>query len=119
MTTSANSPVSSGLGPQSPGKSEKPAIRHRNPQTLLTSAAVITRARDELAALTGYKVDSVSGFEKTDAGWRLTITVVELRRIPASTDILATYQATLDEAGDVITYHRSNRYLRSQTGEQS
>ena len=117
MTNSAGSSPSSGLGPNSPGKSEGATVRHRNPQTLLTSAAVITRARDELSALTGYKVDSVSGFERTDDGWRLTVTVVELRRIPASTDILATYEATLNEAGDIINYHRGSRYSRNQTGE--
>jgi len=117
MTNNANSPLSPGPDSQSPGKSERPAVRHRNPQTFLTSAAVITRARDELAALTGYKVDSVSGFEKTDEGWQLTVTVVELPRIPASTDILATYEATLNEAGDIVNYRRSARYSRSQTGE--
>jgi len=84
---------------------------------LLTSATVITRARDELSALIGYKVDSVSGFERTDDGWRLAVTVVELPRIPASTDILATYDAILNEAGDIINYHRGARYLRCQTGE--
>jgi len=117
MSNSADSPLSSGPDPQSSGKNERPAVRHRNPQTFLTSAAVITRARDELAALTGYKVDSVSGFEKTDDGWQLTVTVVELHRIPASTDILATYEATLNEAGDIVNYHRGARFSRSQTGE--
>ncbi len=118
MSNRADSPLSSGPAPQPPGKSKRPTVRHRNPQTFLMSAAVITRARDELAALTGYKVDSVSGFEKTDEGWRLAVTVVELRRIPASTDILATYEATLNEAGDIVNYHRAARYGRSQVGEK-
>jgi hypothetical protein len=117
MSNNANSPLSPASDPQSSGKNERPALRHRNPQTFLTSAAVITRARDELAALTGYKIDSIAGFEKTEDGWRLSVTVVELHRIPASTDILATYEATLNEAGDIVNYHRSSRYSRSQTGE--
>jgi len=116
MTTSANSPLSSDLGSQPSVKSERPAIRHRNPQTLLTSVVVIARARDELAALTGYKADSVSGFARTDEGWRLTVTAVELRRIPPSTDILATYEVTLNDAGDIVSYDRTNRYLRNQAG---
>ena len=116
MTTSANNPLSSDLGPQSSGRSERAAIRHRNPQTLLTSVIVIARARDELAALTGYRADSVSGFARTDEGWRLTVTAVELRRIPPSTDILATYEVTLNDAGDIISYDRTNRYLRNQAG---
>ncbi len=116
MTNSANHPLSSSLGPQSPGKSEESVVRHGNPQTLLTSAVVIARARDGLAALTGYKVDSVSGFERTDEGWRLTVTVVELHRIPAATDVLATYEAALNEAGDIISYRRASRYFRDQVG---
>jgi hypothetical protein len=117
MSNSADSPLSPGPDQPSSGKNERPAMRQRNPQTLLTSASVITRARDELAALTGFKVDSIAGFEKIDDGWRLSVTVVELRRIPASTDILATYEATLNEAGDIVNYHRSSRYSRNQTGE--
>jgi len=118
MTSSADNSPSSGVVPHPSAKDNKTHIRHRNPQVFLTSAVVIARARDELAALTGYKTDSVSGFEKTDDGWRLTVTVVELRRIPASTDILATYEANLNEAGDIVNYHRGTRYCRSQTGEQ-
>jgi hypothetical protein len=116
MTNSANNPLLPELDHQTSGKSERPAIRHRNPQTLLTSVVVIARARDELAALTGYKADSVSGFERTDEGWRLTVTAVELRRIPPSTDILATYEVTLNDAGDIVSYDRTNRYLRNQAG---
>jgi hypothetical protein len=116
MTNSANNPLPPELDHQTSGKSERPAIRHRNPQTLLTSVVVIARARDELAALTGYKADSVSGFERTDEGWRLTVTAVELRRIPPSTDILATYEVTLNDAGDIVSYDRANRYLRNQAG---
>lgn len=118
MTNSANTPLPPDFGASTPDRNQRPAARHRNPQALLTTAAVITRARDELAALTGYKIDSVSGFAKTEEGWELSVVVVELHRIPASTDILATYEASLDEAGDIVRYHRGARYLRSQTGEQ-
>ncbi len=116
MTTSANSPLSSEPGSPLAAKNERSAIRHRNPQTLLTSVVVIARARDELSALTGYKADSVSGFARTDEGWRLTVTAVELHRIPPSTDLLATYEVTLNDAGDIVSYDRTSRYLRNQAG---
>lgn len=92
-------------------------MRHRKPQTFSSSVAIISRARDELQHLTGYNVDSVSAFERTDEGWRLSVTVVELRRIPAATDVLAIYDVILNEAGDVITYHRGKRYFRDQVGQ--
>ncbi len=116
VNNSPDSACSSGLDSKSPRKSEESVVRNRNPQAFLTAAAIIHRARDELAALTGYKVDNVSGFERTDEGWRVTVTVVELRRIPAATDVLATYEATLNEAGDIISYHRGSRYFRDQVG---
>ena len=98
--------------------SDAVTARHRKPQAFSTSAAVIARARDELADLLGYKVDSVSGFEKTDGGWRLTVTALELCRIPATTDVLASYEVLLNEAGDIVNYHRDRRYLRNQVGDQ-
>lgn len=94
------------------------AKRARQPQVFLKSVAVIDLARDELARLIGYKVDSVSGFERTDTGWRLTITALELCRIPATTDVLASYEVFLNEAGDITSYRRDKRYLRNQVGEE-
>jgi hypothetical protein len=93
-------------------------MRHRKPQLFSTSVAITARARGELEDLTGYKVDSISGFERTDEGWKLVITVVELRRIPAATDVLACYEVLLNEIGDVISYHRGKRYFRDQVGEE-
>ena len=62
--------------------------------------------------------DSVSGFAKADVGWHLSVTVVELHRIPAVTDVLALYEVDLDEGGDIVGYHRARRYLRDETGEE-
>lgn len=81
------------------------------------AATIAAWARDELAALTGCKVDSIAGIEKTGEGWQLTVVVTELHRIPASTDILATYEVALDESGDIVNYHRGDRYLRGQIGD--
>lgn len=116
MNNAAENPLSPNLGHQSATKSEKQAARSRGPQLFLTSVVVIAKARDELAALTGYRADSVSGFAKTDEGYRVTVTAVELHRIPPSTDILATYEVTLNDTGDIISYDRTNRYLRNQAG---
>lgn len=118
MANSANHPPSSSPIAQATRNADGLAVRRRNPHTFLTSVAVIAQSRQELEALTGYKVDSVSGFEKTDGGWRLSITVVELRRIPAATDVLACYEVSLNEVGDVISYHRSKRFFRDQVGEE-
>jgi hypothetical protein len=105
-------------GIQATGRIEAAVLRTRKAQMFSTSVAVIARAREELEDLSGYKVDSVSGFEKTEEGWRLTMTVVELRRIPAATDVLGSYEVILNGTGDIITYHRGNRYFRDQVGQE-
>jgi hypothetical protein len=115
MNTDANHPDQAQSATAGGGNVESvvPPAHHPHP----AAAAIAAWARDELAALTGYKVDSISGLEKIDEGWQLTVVVIELQRIPASTDILATYEVTLDESGDIVNYHRGDRYLRGQLGE--
>lgn len=113
MTTDVNHPEPTASGPVFAGQDESAAVQHSHP----AAAAIAAWARDELAALTGCQVDSIAGLEKIGDHWQLSIVVVELHRIPASTDILANYEVALDEAGDIINYHRGDRYLRGQVGD--
>lgn len=73
-------------------------------------------ARSSLAAMTGRVPESVLGLEKADDGWKLTMEVVELSRVPSSTDVLGCYVVTLDDDGELIGYERVRRYLRAQSG---
>ncbi len=73
-------------------------------------------AAKQLKALTGLKFDNISNVEKKGDGWRIVATMVELKRVPSSTDVLAAYEVDLDAAGNLDSYRRVNRYLRSQTG---
>jgi hypothetical protein len=44
----------------------------------------------------------------------VTLEVVELRRIPESTDVLASYEVELDGDGRYLGFSRGRRYSRSQ-----
>jgi hypothetical protein len=44
--------------------------------------------------------------------------VVESRRIPDSTDILATYRVETDDEGDLTGYQRMSRYVRGKGGDR-
>jgi Gas vesicle synthesis protein GvpO len=70
--------------------------------------------REQLSELTGYRADTVSSIKRDGEGWRVTVELVELKRIPDSGDLLATYEVNLDETGDVMAYARTRRYLRSE-----
>ena len=75
----------------------------------------IDRAREELPALLGRPIETILGLESDDDnGWKVTVQVVELSRIPHSTDVLGAYTVTLDRNGDMIGYRREQRYYRNQ-----
>jgi hypothetical protein len=77
-------------------------------------AEITTQARELLRSLRGVDAESVSGIGRTPNGWKVTLEVVELRRIPESTDVLASYEVELDGEGDFLGFERGRRYSRSQ-----
>jgi len=72
------------------------------------------RAREQLEELLGKPVESASSLERTHDGWVVTLEVVELKRIPESTDVLAAYELELDERLGFRRYQQVRRYVRSQ-----
>lgn len=65
--------------------------------------------------LVGQPVESVSGVRAIDGGFRVDVEVVEVSRIPPTTDVLATYEVDLDAEGEVTGFARTDRYYRNQT----
>ncbi len=79
-------------------------------------AQLARTARAQLAELTGRPAESVLGLHKDDDGWRVTVEVVELSRVPNSTDLLGCYVVTFDDDGELVGYERVRRYQRGQAG---
>jgi Gas vesicle synthesis protein GvpO len=86
-----------------------------NAGTTLPAHIRIRKTREQLHELTGFDTVSVSGLRQIDGGWELAVDVVELRRVPDTASVLATYRVTTDDAGDVETYERLHRYNRGRT----
>jgi hypothetical protein len=78
---------------------------------------IVRRAIEQVAMLTGRPIEGVNGLERNDDGWVVTLEVVELRRVPDSTDVLGSYAVTVDEKGELEGYTRTRRYYRSQVEE--
>jgi hypothetical protein len=78
---------------------------------------VVASAREQLTALLGKEPDSVSGLDRNGDGWLVTLEVVELSRIPESTDVLASYELELDRDRKLVRYRRGRRYHRSQADD--
>ncbi len=84
----------------------------------MSAREAIEHVRDEFPSLLGRPIESVLGVERQDAdGWQVTVQVVELERIPRSTDVLGAYAVTLDDDGELVGYRRRRRYNRSQADE--
>jgi hypothetical protein len=75
-------------------------------------------ARRAVLELTGKPAESITGLSRTDDGWAVEVEVLELERIPRTTDVLATYQVTVDEDGELQGYRRLRRYVRGSPGDE-
>ena len=114
------------------GEPAKKAVRKSSPRKAAGSTApraqasprkrtgpvLAAAAARQLVDLTGRDVEGVTSLERTDDGWLVEVEVLEVRRIPDTTDVLATYELTLDEDGDIEGYRRVHRYVRGTPGEE-
>ena len=81
----------------------------------ISAGEAIRNAREVIAELTGKQPEGISAINKSDdGGWAISVDVVELIRIPSSTDLLATYEVCLDAGGGLVDMERSRRYTRNQ-----
>jgi hypothetical protein len=83
---------------------------------MLTGLEIARRAREQLAQLTGLKPGTLSALSaKGDEGWHVTVDMIEMKYIPDSQDVLASYEALMDGRGNLLSYQRTKRYRRDQT----
>ena len=83
-------------------------------------AITISRAAlTEVAQLTGKDAEKVVSLRRDDGDWVLEVDVVELHRIPDTTDLVATYLVRLDDDGTVLDLSRVRRYVRAWIGDQN
>lgn len=97
---------------QSEGDSDR---KNRSDRKSRTAAWAASTARDQLEGLVGQPVEQVIGVEKNDDGWKVQAEIIEMRRIPDSSDILALYEVRLDQQGELTGYKRTERYSRGRS----
>ncbi|WP_433603487.1 gas vesicle protein GvpO [Nocardia sp. CA-135953] len=81
----------------------------------ISAAQASAAAIDILGELTSKHVEGVTSMETTDDGWVIEMEVLEDRRIPSSSDMLALYELELDVDGNLLAYRRTRRYYRGST----
>lgn len=96
------------------GNRKETASRTEGSRNGITAPDAVSRARGALGALLGLPVEGVLGIDRDGANWVATVQVLELARIPNTTDVIGEYETVLDGHGEVIRYHRTRRYHRGQ-----
>lgn len=71
-----------------------------------------------LADLTGKEFEGIVGIRKSGDDWSVEGEVLEMRRIPSTTDVLAVYEVTVDADGELVGYERRARYVRGDAREE-
>jgi hypothetical protein len=101
----------------------KASTRKRAPSAEPTrrpsGARIAGEAVRQLSELTNRQVEGVTALHKNDDGWQVELEVLELQRIPTTTDVLATYEVSLDSSGEMEGYRRVRRYVRGQAEGES
>lgn len=80
---------------------------------------LLDQARRYAEQLTGHPVESFSSLEQDDRGWRIGVEVVELSRVPSTTDVLGSYELVLSGEGEFVDFRRAHRYYRNSTDDAS
>ena len=75
------------------------------------------RAKEQLEELTGHEADSVSAMSRTDDGWMIRVEMVELERVPPTTNVMGSYEVEVDRNGELASYELIRRYHRGQVGQ--
>ena len=73
------------------------------------------RAMNTLAELVGCPAEGITGIRRNDDGWVVEVEVLEVERVPETSDVLASYEVEIDNDGEIVEFRRVRRYLRTQT----
>jgi len=73
------------------------------------------QAMTTLAQLVGCPAEGITGIRPNNDGWVLEVEVLEVERVPETSELLASYEVEIDNDGEIVEFRRLRRYLRTQT----
>jgi hypothetical protein len=116
-STTARKRTAAGDSGEATGTTRKRASAPRSAAKPKPSASDIAQeASRQLIELVGKEAEGVAGLERSDDGWKVLVEIVEVRRVPSTTDVLSLYEVTVDEGGALEGYRRLRRYARGTPG---
>jgi hypothetical protein len=81
------------------------------------SRDIAAQAVEQIQELMDRPIEAVTGIEKDGSEWTVTLEVLELQRVPSTTDVIGKYEVTLDKDGEVTGLQRTRRFTRAESGE--
>ena len=86
----------------------------------LSAVELARAAMTALKELTGHRPEAATALEwDADSDtWRVTVDVLELERVPNTTDLIGAYEVRLDSQGTLHGYKRLRRFTRAESREE-
>ncbi|GEM_PF-846530 len=83
--------------------------------TAIQLTQALEQAQHQLAQVTRLKpVTAIRAF-KDEQGWHVSVEMLEMTRVPDSTDLLGRYEVVLDQDGSMVRFERRLTRLRGET----
>lgn len=99
--------------------SEKKASEKKAPEKSssgLTAGRAARKALEHFTELGGSDVEQVVGVQHDEGRWTVVLEVLEDPHVPSTSDVLAEYEVSLDESGELLGFRRVHRYVRGRVG---
>jgi len=84
------------------------------PDDALSAQELTEAAMSTISDLTRFEPEAVTAMEWDGESWSVRVDVLELSRIPNTTDVMASYVVQLDDKGTLLGYKRDRRFHRGQ-----
>jgi len=84
----------------------------------LSAIELAQAALTTVAELTGHRPEAATGLEWDGETWCVTVEVLELSRVPSTTDLLGSYEVRLDGQGVLRGYKRVRRFSRGESRDE-
>lgn len=92
--------------------------QERGGQDRIDARQAAERAAAYLEGMTGEQPEVVIAVEPDEDRWLVQLEMLELARVPTTTDVLGCYEVEVSFDGEPVAYRRLRRYHRGQVGEQ-
>lgn len=79
--------------------------------------SLVRAALQQFAEVTRLEPVAATGVRRENDGWSVLVDVVELERIPSTTDVMATYRVDMDSSGRLAGFERLRRFTRGQVDQ--